>query len=513
MKTIKLTEFWTVDGVLDEKGRPRQFDTPEEAAQHGEPRRHGAQKDFVLTDARYAGYIGGLGSGKTFAGVARGLAFSQQPKPPGTLHGARGLCGAISYPVLRDVVIPVFHELIEGTGLMGPHGYSKSEKKATLKNGAEILFRSLDNPNSIRGVELSWFFIDEGRHLSREAFDILNGRLRQPGFAHAGWVASTPNGYDWMWSLLHPDSPDQYEGAEFFEASTYDNRRHLPAQYIDELDATYEGKWHEQEVLGRFVGLMTGSALPSWRPEVGLADLEYDPDLPLFSTWDFGIGDLGVCEFAQIATTERRMPDGSKQYVPELRVLDLIESQDWSIDEWALAFESKLADRFGGHRPVRSWGDPAGKQRSMVTGTSVIDALASKGISVGAARKQNHDLGLLILDNMMAGGRVKVDRRHCTRLSAAASTHHFPTDENGNRMSNTPVHDWTSHFIDALRYLATSELSLHFNQSAPPRPAQPGAGTMGALMAELTRKPESWLGVPQTKTGLWVPGTLGVPNG
>src|SRR3990172_4913087 len=45
--------------------------------------RYGAQKDFVNNTSRASAYIGGLGSGKTFAGIARGLKFSQQPMARG----------------------------------------------------------------------------------------------------------------------------------------------------------------------------------------------------------------------------------------------------------------------------------------------------------------------------------------------------------------------------------------------------------------------------------------------
>ena len=110
--------------------------------------------------------------------------------------------------------------MVDGTGLL--IDYSRQDKKALLvptnddgvpdrrlvkKNGegaVEILFRSLDQPNWMRGLELSWFGIDEGRHIDGEAWDILYGRLRQKNYIHRGFVCSTPNGYDWMYQKFHP---------------------------------------------------------------------------------------------------------------------------------------------------------------------------------------------------------------------------------------------------------------------------------------------------------------------
>jgi hypothetical protein len=471
----------------------------------------GSQKDFVNTDERYAAYIGGLGSGKTFAGIVRGLKFSQQPKPPGTNIGPRGVCAAINYPVLMDVVLPEFWEITEGTGLVKQ--YIKSEKKAILRNGAEILFRSLDQPDKMRGLKLAWFFIDEGRHVTRKAWDILVGRLRQPGYAHGGWVCSTPNGYDWMWELFNEESPFHLDSAQWFGASTFANRDHLPAEYIDDLQVSYSGKWYEQEVLGKFVGLMSGAVFPEWDPVEYSRPLAYDPSLPLYSFWDFGVGDLGVCTFAQIEHKEEQTPTGVK-YIPYLYILDTIEAQDWGAAEWAQAWHKWLDDNAGGRRPTSSWGDPAGRQRSQATGTSVIDALRAHSVPVNPAPKKAPDYGILILRNMMAGGRVFVDKEKGARMGAALSTHKWSTDDQGNRIGNQPVHDWTSHFASTLRYGAASLLS-HFPKRASKPVEEAPPYSMKHIEDQILRPdPGNWLGPKRSGKIDWMPvGQIGVPNG
>src|SRR6266498_4634690 len=147
----------------------------------------------------------------------------------------------------------LFFALMDGAGLWKTGSettsWEKSKKRARLvadcgcadrrkcKHESIILFRSLDRPNWMRGVELSWFFIDEGRHVTRNAWNILWGRLRQKGYEHAGWVCSTPNGYDWMYDLFHPESDGQLPGAEWFGASTMANKDNLDDDYIKSLFA------------------------------------------------------------------------------------------------------------------------------------------------------------------------------------------------------------------------------------------------------------------------------------
>lgn len=470
----------------------------------------GSQRDFVNGNDRYSAYIGGLGSGKTFAGIVRGLKFSQQPKPPGASIGARGLCAAINYPVLKDVVLPEFWEITEGTGLVKQ--YIKSEKKAILKNGAEILFRSLDEPNKLRGVQLSWFFIDEGRHVNRSAWDILVGRLRQPGFAHGGWVCSTPNGYDWMWELFHEDSPFHLNTAQWYGASTYANAKHLPPEYLDDLKVSYSGKWYDQEVLGEFVGLQHGAVFPEWDPVKFSGDVRYNPELPLYSFWDFGVGDLGVCIFAQIEHKEELTPSGTK-YIPYLYILDAHEEKDWGAAEWAAWWKRWLDENTHGRRPDSSWGDPAGKQRSMATGTSVIDALRAQGVPVNPAPKKAPDYGILILRNMMAGGRVLANKEKASRVASALSTHKWPTDDQGNRIGSQPVHDWTSHYAAALRYGAAAKLT-HFPRRASKPVEHVPENTMQHVRDQILRpEPGNWLGPKREQRITWQPvGPIGGAN-
>lgn len=479
----------------------------------------GAQKDFVSNPARMSAYIGGLGSGKTFAGIARGLMKAQQPLAPGTRYGPRGLCGAISYPVLKDVVLPQFIELMEGTGLWKTGridtSYVKSDKKALLKANcgckdrvrcqhvSEVLFRSLENADVIRGVELSWAFIDEGRHLTRYAFDVTNGRLRQKGYSHDLWVCSTPNGYDWMWEVFHPDSPKQYDNAVWFNAATYDNKAHLPEEYIRSLEATYEGKFFDQEVLGEFVGIVSGAVFPHWDSAKHLAKVAYDPRLPLVSMWDFGIGDPGTCLFANLDWQAKQLPSGGTEEVPVLKFVDYIEGQDWTAKDWARAFNEHCDREFGGQRPSRNVGDPAGRQRT-ANGSSWMDALSAEGIYIQPAPKRPIDYGILVLDNMMAGGRVVADADKCSRLGAALSTHRWPVDEAGNKVGTKPVHDWTSHFADAARYGATALLSHFPRRTQGPMTSAP-VGTIGHVIAQLTKPQPRWLGTPADRRLEWQP--------
>jgi phage terminase large subunit len=487
----------------------------------------GAQRGFVNSPVRAAAYIGGVGSGKTFAGIARGLKYSQQPMPDGAFAGPRGCIAAANYPMIDEMVMPVFFEIMDESGLWKVDqetSWEKSKRKAHLvanckcadrhkcRHEAVIIFRSLDRPNWMRGLNLSWFYVDEGREISLKAWNVLWGRLRQMGYATGGWVCSTPNGYDWMWRVFHPESDKRLEGAAWFGASTMDNEQHLPKEYIPSLFAMYEGDFLLQEVYGQFVGVTEGRVFFAFDRKVAIIESKYDPSLELFSGWDFGIGDLNVVVFFQIEWVLKELPpaagDMLKEWVPVVHVVGSMEASDRIAEVWAKTFYEYCDEHFAGVRPVRNIGDPAGRSRNQVTGTSVIQDLDAHGVTIIPAPKTSIDKSIRILNNLMAGNRFLVDKEHAMTVAAAVSSYHWKLDDAGNKAGDEPVHDWTSHYCDAIRYFALVELDLFPRREMKPPPAPFPIGTYGHLFRQVVATPENWLGHPTRKPLEWQPGLI-----
>jgi hypothetical protein len=61
--------------------------------------------------------------------------------------------------MLRDATQRQFFEICEGTGL--PYEFRRAENRVKLAGGSEVIFRSLDNFERLRGPNLAWFGIDE----------------------------------------------------------------------------------------------------------------------------------------------------------------------------------------------------------------------------------------------------------------------------------------------------------------------------------------------------------------
>ncbi len=194
---------------------------------------------FVMCESRFSFYVGGIGAGKTYAGAVRAITHALDD--PGSL----GLIAAPTYTMLRDATQRTFFELL-APALR--RSYSKSEGALTLSNGSEILFRSLDEPDRLRGLNLAWFWLDEAPLCGYYGWQVLKGRLRQPGHTTAGWATGTPHGRD---GFARDFELKPRRGHTLFRASTYANAHNLPPGFVEELG--YTGAFAEQEVQGKFV--------------------------------------------------------------------------------------------------------------------------------------------------------------------------------------------------------------------------------------------------------------------
>jgi phage terminase large subunit-like protein len=207
---------------------------------------YGPQFDFVSATEHYLGFVAGIGSGKTVAGCARAVAASQ-----GVIGDQRirtpnlGIITAPTYPMLRDATIRTFMEI--AAGLI--KDYNKSEHIAIMRNGSEILFRSVSDPETMRGPSISWWYGDEAALYLPKVWQIMMGRLRQYGAHGWAWITTTPKGRNWIWQKFVQAAR---KGYRLLKAATMANP-YLDQAFVAGLVEEYVGDFAAQELLGEFV--------------------------------------------------------------------------------------------------------------------------------------------------------------------------------------------------------------------------------------------------------------------
>jgi len=190
------------------------------------------QADFLYAKAEFPAMISAWGTGKTFCSISRSLIYSK---------GIPDNLGIIFRKTFRSLLDSTMKDFEKYTKMK-----IRSDRSVQLSNGSTILFRHLDEIDSInqQNINLGWFFIEQGEELeSDREFFMLFGRMRrdvQPteaflklGLAsRSGWVIGNASD-GWMKQLWKDGLLDN---ASLSEATTYDNANNLPEDFIKSLD-------------------------------------------------------------------------------------------------------------------------------------------------------------------------------------------------------------------------------------------------------------------------------------
>jgi len=199
------------------------------------------QMRFVKNAAPFPAYIGGLGSGKSFAGGVKVIARLGRKE--------LGMIAAPTYQMLRDSTLRGFTGLLDQLEI--PYDHQKSENVISFTSGHEILCRSLDDPTKVRGPNLDYAWIDEAGYVTAEAWQVVKGRVRV-GVLPQAWTTSTPKGRNWMWEEFERDATgDETDPTHpLFRVRTEENPE-LPPGFASGLG--YDGQFALQELGGQFV--------------------------------------------------------------------------------------------------------------------------------------------------------------------------------------------------------------------------------------------------------------------
>lgn len=181
--------------------------------------------------------MGGAGSGKTRAGCLEVLR-----QPPSV-----GMCVSPTFRMMHDSTLQCFLDLTRTGGVL--RSFNKSDMTAELVNGTRVLFRSADEPDRLRGVNLGWFFLDEGALCTPETWLILLARLRE--HPSRAWICTTPRGFDWLWETFVKSGSPEYA---VIRSSTRENP-YLRSDFVSRLEQQYTATWQKQEIEGEFCEL------------------------------------------------------------------------------------------------------------------------------------------------------------------------------------------------------------------------------------------------------------------
>ena len=241
-----------------------------------------SQKRFHESGARFKGFSGPIGSGKSQALCQEAIKLSYLNP------GRTGLIGAPTYPMLRDATVASLLEALVKNGI--PHEVNRAENYVVMgETRSKILFRAVEEFERLRGSNLAWFGLDELTYTSEGAWLRLEGRLRDPKAARlCGFAVWTPKGYDWVYERFVAERVDGYE---VVTAEAFENRHLLERvpDYYERLKSSYDTRFYQQEVLGQYLHLHAGRVYYGFEREKNVAEVKVDRKRALLWALDFNV--------------------------------------------------------------------------------------------------------------------------------------------------------------------------------------------------------------------------------
>lgn len=296
---------------------------------------------------------------------------------------------------------------------------------------SEIWLRGSENIESLRGLRIDYLVVDEVASIT-EWVSVWREVLRPTLLDKKGCAlfTGTPKGLNHFYQMYLNEKTDP--NWESFRFTSYDNP-FIPAEEIDaakfEAENTNTLDEFRQEYMAEFV-TVSGQVYKEWNPTEKFIELRYEPSLPLYVSMDFGVNDP-----TSIIWMQR---NGG-----EFRVIDYYEASDGNIGHFLQVLRSKPYKE-----PEMYCGDPAGKARNMVTGTSIIEEYRKSGVYIRS------------IDGVRIPDQVRITHKYMNSLYVSDKlgqfrdcilNYRYPTKVDGT--NEIPLHDKWSHGMRALEYM------------------------------------------------------------
>jgi hypothetical protein len=329
------------------------------------------QELFHGLTAKYRGFCGGWGNGKTTAGCVE--TFLRLMEFPNT----ECIIARKTRPELKSTTWRMWAD-----GDTQPHGWHgvpkevirrhvRSDLYMELINGSVIHGLPLDDPKKLENYNLGFFWIDQAEEVEEDIFLKFHGRLRQFQAPREGLLTFNPNGHNWLWHKFISDSRDEKTAHRYkcVEATPFDNPN-LPEDYLEQFEGLPK-HWYSRFVLG------------SHDVFVGQIFVDFDPDyhviepFPIPRAWErWQCYDPGLRHEGALTWCARDF-DGNVYYYRE--ILETGQDVSW----WtATCFEEEEVSDAGGPNEdiYRRLVGPEARIRSQTDGRSVLDLLHDNGL-------------------------------------------------------------------------------------------------------------------------------------
>lgn len=401
---------------------------------------HRGQQAFINDRSMFRAAIAGIGGGKTEVGAFEAVRHCV------AYPGMKGLIVAPTYRMLNRSTRLVLLKVAGWWGdILGVKEY-KSEarveftKVVNQANGecSSVYFGHAQDADSLRAVEVGYFWIDEAPLCSQEAFRVAMGRIRQPGVPHRGWITGTPKGRNWVYRTFVEEreswEPKRQKAYGFHTWRTHENPLYqAEPEFLTALEAEYGpgSDFYAQEIEASFITF------------AGLVYKDYDParhDIPgptprfvrVVAGVDWGFRSPGcIVVLAEDGAGNIWLID---EVYERNRVVSGKPGDDWVSDA------KDLRARWGVQAFFCDPEDP-----------HAIFQFADAGLPAFQADNRRMP-GVKAVQALLATTRLRLLEGAAPNVVTEFGQYHWRTDRDGNPVEDADPSKEFDHAMDALRY-------------------------------------------------------------
>jgi len=310
---------------------------------------------------------------------------------------------------------------------------NNTEMRLTLSNGSIFQVVGTDNADRLVGANPVGVVFSEYSIQDPRAWDYIRPILAE----NEGWALFiyTARGRNHGYDLLNVAKRNE---SWFQEVLSVEDTRSIPMSAIDdERAAGMPEEMIQQEFFCSFdaplVGSYYGNPMAKLLADGHITKVPYDPVLDVHTSWDLGVGDSTVIIFFQMAHNE-------------IRIIDFYDNQGEGLPHYIKTLREKeyvYGDHFAPHDI---------KVRDFSTGKSRLEVARELGVRFRVVANLRIEDGIEAVRSVLP--RCYIDEDKCSHLIEALRQYRKDYDEKHLTFKDRPLHDWTSHPADAMRYLA-----------------------------------------------------------
>jgi phage terminase large subunit len=331
----------------------------------------------------------------------------------------------VAWTYLKDAVHPI-----------PGHSFNEAELRVDLPGGARIQLAGADNPDSLRGIYADGVVLDECAFMSGEMWT----KVIRPALSDRQGVAtfiSSVNGRnefydnyqaalklpdDWFTMNLKAEETGLINAAELADLRRQMSDDEYQQEFCNNFDTAAKGSYY-------------GALITQAEQDGRVCGVPYDGAAMVDTAWDLGVGDSTAIWFMQAVGRE-------------LHAIDYYEASGLPIAHYA----SVLAQKTYSYRDHILPHDAFAREKG--TGKAVADLLQAIGVKPRQAPNLKVDAGIQAVRMILP--RMWFDATKCERGLAALRQYRSAYDEKRKVLSNAPLHDFSSHCADAMRYFAVT---------------------------------------------------------